>query len=138
MTKIREQLTSDLEAINKRVANPDRKSNTGNLLYRAFVLQTLASLAESGLKATWKSMETEGLLPDDEQLRAVPGERIITESSHFSLMVKVSAPREVFDRDIFIARVAKKYKIPAASLAALAEQCYASSKAPLSRKVLEV
>ena len=138
MNSIKEQLAAYLAALGKSVVNPDRKSNTGALLFEIYTAQELATLAEKKAEAAWAQLEEQGLIPSDDKLRREEGERIVVESGHLSAMVKVSAPRQTFDKEAFITAVCRKYKLPVAAVTALADSSKKAGKAALGKKVLEV
>lgn len=138
---IKEKLIDYFDRLNtpaSGIVNPDRKSNVGTALYNVFIWQEIASIAEKEEKEAWAELDASRLIPTDDRLRQTEGERIEAESKHFSLLVKVSKPRQTNDIDAFIALVAKKHKIPKSTLEAYAELTKKVSKASLSKKVLEV
>jgi hypothetical protein len=138
MTSIKEQLAAYLAGLGKSVVNPDRKSNVGTLLFEVYTAAELANLAEKKAEQAWEQLEVQGLIPSDDKLRREEGERIVVESGHLSAMIKVSAPRQTFDKEAFITAVCKKYKLPVAAITALADGAKKVGKAALSKKVLEV
>ena len=139
MLSIKQKLAADLAALTARVPNPERKkSNTSPLLYEIYVAQELVALAEKKEKKAWAALEANGFIPSDAQLRKEEGERIVTESGNFTCIVDVKAPRHTFDREAFIVALAKKYKLPIASLNALAEETVKTGTPPLSKRVMEV
>jgi len=139
--KIKDQLVTGLNnlvTVLAKKAPSDRKSNIGKYLQDIFVWQEVNKLAADSLKEAWATAQTSGALPFDDELRNKgEGEHIVTESDMFSLVTKVMAPRQNFDRDLFIEKVAKKFKIPVATLTALADASKVDGKAALSKRVLE-
>jgi|SRR6185312_13020734 len=120
------------------VKNPDRKSNVGTALFEIFIWQELCTLAENKLDAAWEALSEEGLLLDDNKLRAKgPGEYIETESDSFSCIVTVKNPGARINKDKFLEAAARKARISKESLEELWENCCAPTKSPLSKKVLE-
>lgn len=118
--------------------NPDERHNVGSLLGEIYLWQVATDIASDRLKAAWKELEAEELLPSDDKLRTdVEGELVALQSPHFSLQIKVAKPRESFDKDMFIEKASKKFKIDKHKLIELSRECVKLSKAPLTKKVLE-
>jgi hypothetical protein len=116
---------------------PKPKSNT-KCIDVIFYWQEVLSLAEDEVKAAWRAAQEVGLIPSDDDMRALgEGEHIVVDSQLFSVLAKVSKPSERFDRDLFIATLVKKYKLEKARLEAIAESCKVPSKAALSKSVVE-
>lgn len=138
---IKARLTAVLEELTKptsgEVLKIKRGDNFGPILGKLYVLQEMASWAKSELESAWASAATEGVLPPDDDLRAEQGERIVTESEQFSVIVSVAKPRATFSRDKYITAVAKKYKIDRFRLEGMVASATTDSKPPLSKKVLE-
>jgi hypothetical protein len=115
-----------------------RGDNFGPVLRKLYLLQEMSDYAEDELKAAWAEATKEGVLPPDDDLREEKGERIVTESEQFSLIVSVDKPRKTFSRDKFVEAIAKKFKIDRAKLDALIATATTDGKAPLSKRILEV
>jgi hypothetical protein len=123
------------------VLKTSRADTTGSILGRIFVWQEALKYAEKQLDGAWKSAVLAKLIPDDDTLRdgsAIGDEKIVAESKHFSIVTKVGSPRELFQLDEFITALAEEYKLDPGALNALALTCKKDSKAPLSKRVLEV
>lgn len=118
--------------------NPDERSNTGRLLGEVFLWETAKDFCASREKAAWAALESMELFDPDELRESGPAESIVTKSPNFALSVKVSNPRMMFDKDLFIERVAEAFKIDKHKLIEIATQAKTPSKPPLSKKVLEV
>jgi hypothetical protein len=118
--------------------NPDERSNTGQLLGEVFLWETARDLCADRAKSAWADLESMELYSDADLRSLGESESIVVKSPHFALSVKVSKPRMMFDRDLFIERIAADFKIDKHRLIELATTCKAASKPPLSKKVLEV
>lgn len=137
-TRLVEQLNS-LAEVNGRVLKVKRGDNKGPLLGKIYIWQEAEKYAKDQLKAAWKAALDEGIIDTDDKLREDEGEeRIVMESDQFTAMVKVGTPAKPFSKEKFIEAVAKKYKIDAAKLEALATGCTKDSAAPLSKRIVEV
>lgn len=144
MTSVKEQIEEFAAAGVARqlapiIKNPDRKDNVGALLFDVFYWQELKALADKQLETAWGALVSEGLLESDDSLRstAAIGDTLVTESPHFSVLVKLSSPRAVPDKTAFFKAVAKASKLPVAKLEALWQASSKPSKPSLSKKVLE-
>jgi hypothetical protein len=119
--------------------NPDSKNNVGNYLGDIYLWQVVGEIAADRLKAAWNYLNSDKLMPDDDHLRAnVEGEIVALKSPTFALQVKVAKPRESFDKDLFIEKASKRFKIDKHKLLELSMECTKQSKAPLTKKVLEL
>ncbi len=134
-----------IEALDKLSGNgllkTSRGDNSSQILGRVFIWQETVKYAEQQLKGAWQAAVAAEVIPDDDTLRegsTIGDERIRADSKHFSLVTKVSAPRELFSRDKYITAVAKRFKLDQGVLNAMAIECMEPSKAPLSKRVLEV
>jgi hypothetical protein len=141
--KVKSRLDQELNelagATGKGLARIKKGDNQGSYLADIFIAQETKKWAEDRLKGAWKAAVDDGVVPEDDALREqAKGEHIITESSQFSCVVKVDTPRANFDKEAFITQVAKKFKIDAAKLTALAETCKGKGQPPLTKRVLEV
>jgi hypothetical protein len=131
-----EELLNPRGGINKVSRND---SNAAPYLRDVFFWQTIGTLAAAKEEAAWKAAQAANLLPSDEKLREnVEGEKIVAESEHYSCIVKVSKPRNNFDKETFLATVARKFKVPLQKLLAIYDASMKEGKAPLSKRVLEV
>lgn len=118
--------------------NPEPRSNEGRLLHDIWVWQEVAALAGAAEKAAWQAAQLgdDALIPTDAELRGKAGEAIVADSAAYSCIVRVDGPRKSFDRDTFIALVARKFKIPAADIAQLAELAKVEGASPLTKRVV--
>lgn len=137
----RTRLVAQLDqlAANGKVLKTQKSDNLGPLLGRVYFWQEARRHAEEQLKVGWKTLETEGLISDDDALRAagVSEERIVVESNDFSVIVKIDSPRQTFSRDRFIKLIAKRFKLDEGRLEQLAKECVTETRPPLSKRVLE-
>ena len=134
---LREKIQQDLAA-SVLTLKPQEKGNTGRTIWPIFYWQVVEDIASKGLKQAWEAAATEGVVNSDDQLRALgEGEHLVVDSNHFSVLASVSKPRLNFDRDLFLDKVAKKYKLDKAKLMVLAESCKVEGKAALSKRVVE-
>ena len=139
MTTVDDKIALQLIAFQKAVTNPDRKSNVGAALFEVYLWQQVLDRAEDNLETAWKALAEEGVIPTDDKLRTqATGDHIEAESEHFSCLVKIASGQNRFNKEDFIAAVAKKFKIPAPKLEALADTCKRKSNPSLTKKVLEV
>jgi hypothetical protein len=131
---------SELAVANGTILKTRKGDNLGPALGRVFVWQETKRIAEEELKEAWKAVQDAELIPTDDVLReeGQGEEKILLESSNFSVITKVDKPRDVFSRDKFITLVAKKFKLDQGRLEALAQTCMVPSAAPLKKRVLEV
>lgn len=127
-----------IESLNG-TANPDASSNSGSFLGPVFLWETIHNIAQDKMKKAWTNLAENNLIPADDTLRdKVKGDEVIISSPSFALQVKVTQPRESFDQTLFIDKAAKKFSIDKHKLMELAAQCKKSSRAPLSKKVVEI
>lgn len=132
MAKLKERIVESVDAIYS-ASNALRGSDFG----RIYFWQEVSCLADAKLKESWEQAQKTGI-PADDELRALPmGDHVVDEDKRFTLVAKVSKPRELFDLDMFIAAVAKKHKLDPVALKALADQSKKATKPSLSKKVLE-
>ena len=118
--------------------SPDH-SNLGGVLSEIYLWETVRDYAADKCKTAWLSLEREKLIKPDDFLRDnIDKEEVVVHSDHFSIVAKVSTPRSTFDRDLFIEKVGKKFKIDKHKLIDLAQQCTKQSKAPLSKRIIEI
>lgn len=119
--------------------NPDEQDNQGAFLGPVFLWSTIADIADDKIKESWKTLSANNLITTDDVLRdSINGETILVSSPSFALQVRVTSPRESFDQTLFIEKAAKKFNIDKHKLVELATQCKKASKAPLSKKVIEL
>lgn len=140
MPNYRQSILKALDRLpmNNGTRNPDT-SNIGGILGEAYLWDTIRDLAASKSKEAWSHLEKEKLIPSKEKLREdVGSEKCLVSSDNFSLVAKVSAPRENFDKDAFIDLVAKKYKIDKHKLVEASQTCVKPTAAPVSMKILEI
>jgi hypothetical protein len=137
---IASQLSKMLTIIGKPdgVRNPDGKLKIGQLLFDIYVWQELQKHATSQCKRAWAEAVSKGSIDNDDALREQGGEHTVQLTPHFALQVKVQPGRELFDKDEFIRRVAKKYDLRVSALELLANDCKCESKPSLSKKVIEL
>lgn len=137
---LKDQISTYVDDIFKKVGNPDKKkSNEGALLYEAYVFQELNARCEKEYKRAMKELTSSGLIASDDDLREKAlGDHIVAESSHFSVLVKLSSPRKMFSKDDFIALASRKLKVKPSVLEALAEECMVDTKKSLAKKIVEV
>lgn len=139
----KQKLVAYLEAIGSNksgVTNPDGRDNLGTTLCDIFTWHEVKAFAEDRLKRAWANAQgKDGLFSDDDLLREelAKGEHILAESNSFSCIVKVENPRLLFDEDLYIKCVAKKFKISEAKLRDMATECFKQSKPVLKKRVLE-
>jgi hypothetical protein len=138
---LKEKLT--VAAIERIAPNPERKRNTpkSSILYRLCLWNHICAMATKESKNAWKAAAEAGVLKDDEELRdkyVGKGQAIVAESEYFSCVVEVRNPGTTFDKDMFIEKVAAKFKIDRLKLEAIAEDCKEPTKPSLSKKVLEL
>ena len=93
-------------------ANYD-KSNTGVLIATAYLWKTVATIATAKYGDALDSLMRATEFEDETRARPV-GEHIITQSSKFAYLAKISNPAKLFDKNELVAALNKsKYKIPA-------------------------
>lgn len=142
MPTIKDQITTlldeKLKDTREGVRNPDRRHNSGPVLFEIAYWQEISDLADKRLKQSWTAAEENGVLKSDDYYRQTPGETIAAESEKFSCLMKVSSPRKTIDKEAFIAAVAKKCRIAAAAIEDFWEANLKEGKASLSKKILEV
>lgn len=132
MAKLKERIVESVDAIYS-ASNALRSSEFG----RIYFWQEVSSLADAKLKESWEQAQKTGI-PSDDELRAMPvGDHVVDEDKRFTLVVKISKPRESFDLDMFIAALVKKHKLDPVELRALADRSKKTTKPSLSKKVLE-
>ena len=132
-------LTETLTKLKQQFVKAKNGDNMGPFLAEIFVWQEVRKHADEMLKDTWKQVQAEGIIANDEALRALgKGEHIVAESDKYSCLITVDKPRDKFDRTDFIAEVAKKYKIKPSELQALERDCMGETSAPLTKRIIEV
>ena len=119
--------------------NPDSRNNVGAALGKVYLWRVAVEIATDRLKTAWNDLTNKELIPEDEILRkSIEGETVAIKSPSFGLQIKVSKPRESFDKDAFLDKVSKKFKIEKHKLIELSKECTKLSKAPLSKKIVEL
>jgi hypothetical protein len=119
--------------------NPDETDNQGAFLGPVFLWETVRDIAADKVKSAWSAVSENNLISTDDVLRdKINGEEILVSSPSFALQVRVTQPRESFDQTLFIEKAAKKFSIDKHKLVELAAQCKKQSRAPLSKKVVEI
>lgn len=135
---VRDQIYELVGAAYHEISLPAEASNVAAALYDIFFWQEVSSLAKDMLEKAWTSNVECGAVPDDDAMRAAGiGERIVAESKHFSCVATVQAPRSNFDRELFLKRLSKRYKLPVSALETLADDCKKPSTPPLRKRVVE-
>ena len=133
---IKDRLTAQVTK-NLGLIAPD-KSNIGKYLWPIFYWQVISEVADAAFKEAWNAAANAEVFDEDNKLRELgTGEHLLADSDSFSALISVSKPRMNFDREAFIGAVAKKYKIPADKLEALAETCKVKGNASLTKRVVE-
>jgi hypothetical protein len=116
---------------------PSRMNNRDTLLCDVYIWQEAMILAKRHYDDAIKDLAT--LVPSDENLRRLGvGEHTIEPGNAFAFLAKISKPRETFDKDAFIATVARKFRVPVAKLEAVAEVSKKEGNAALSKRVIEL
>lgn len=132
MAKIKDQIEAGVTDVYAK-SNALRASEFG----RIYFWQEVSTLADAKLKKAWEAKQN-GQLPGDDAMRALgEGDHVLERDKRFMVFAKVSKPRESFDLDGFIAKLAKKYKLDPVVLKAIADGCKKEGKASLSKRVLE-
>lgn len=107
-------------------------------LGQIFVWQETCAYAQKQLEQAWKAAVEAGVVPPEDELRARgEGEHIVAEDQRFSCIAKLTKPRAAFNRDAFLALIAKKFKIALPKLLPLVDQSMVPGKAALTKRVLE-
>jgi len=120
------------------VKSPDQ-TNVGGFLADVYLWDTVATLAKGHLEDAWRALEREKIIPSDVTMReTVEGESIAAKTAKFQVYIKVSNPRTIFDKDTFIAKVAATFNVSKPKLLELAKECVSQTRAPLSKRVIEV
>lgn len=118
--------------------NPDSKDNMGQYLGEIFMWSVAKKFVDDEYKKAWETVETVGLVPDKDKLRQSPDtEKQLFESPSYACNAKVSKPMRRFKKDVFIGRLAKKYKLDAAELKMLADSCMEEGNPSVSLSVVE-
>ena len=132
---IREKINDDLIDANISRA-PKDNSNTGAYLWPVFYWQTVEDIASDQLKLAYKNGVS--VFGTDDVMRGRgEGEHLIADSNCFSMLATVTKPRQSFDKDLFIAKLCKRYKLERSKLEVIAGECMHPTKAPLSKRVVE-
>lgn len=119
--------------------NPEPRNKTGTLLFEAFYWQELEAFAGDRQKAAWSALGAAKLIESDDYYRSVAsGEFLAGESKWFSCRVKVSSPRKSIDKEAFLEAVARATKTSVTALEALWNAHQKESRAPISKRILEV
>lgn len=134
---LKTRLNEALDALQEVLPPMKRSDNLGPILGEIYVAQEAKKWADARLKKAWAIAQSEdGPVPSDNDMRAYgKGEHMVCESTSFSVVASVDAPRSNFDKEAFITQVAAKFKIPLGKLNLLAASCVAKSAPPLSKRV---
>lgn len=136
---LKNKLLNSLDTLVQKSVNAYREDNTDMLLCDMFVWQELAAAATKNLKKAQQSLDKSELVPEDDALRTYEvGDHTIETSGHFAFTVKVSEPRALFDKDAFVVLAVKKLKVKKSVIRDLLEASTSESKAPLSKRVVEL
>src|SRR5262249_15723758 len=103
---------------------PVDSSNNAHYIWSIFYWQVVSENATKALKSAWERAVADGVVENDDQLRALgAGEHMLIDTNHFSVLASITKPRMLFDRDLFVEKVARKYKLEKSKLRAMAEEC---------------
>jgi len=120
------------------VKSPDT-SNTGGYIADVYFWETIEKLAAGKAEDAWRSLARERIIPGDETLREnVVGRFISAKTDHFIVEVEIKNPRSLFNKDEFIKKVSAEYGISKHKLDELAATTITQTRAPLTKRVLEV
>lgn len=137
MPTVKENVVAYLEDLATE-CKPTRLSNLDTSLCDAYIWQEVMNLAAQKYKTAMAELADTVSVTDDEIREYAVGEHSISTGNRFCLIAKIQACRQNFDKDIFIEKAAKKFAVPLAKLKALAEISKKDSKAPLSKRVVEL
>ena len=133
--KLQEHL-GDLDSFVKR---PDSRHNVGSYLGEIFTWQEVKDYSESALKEAWRKAREDGVVPSDEDLRALgTGEHIVVESNSFSCLATINKPRKNLDVEALVDALVKKFKLDRGVVVGMVEKCKKDGTPPLSKRVREV
>lgn len=137
---LKDDIRNKLDAMREKLAPAtNRGNNKDPALYTMFFWQEVSAYADAELKKAAKALTDDDLVPGDAQLRAhEEGEHTILSGAKFAFCIKVSAPRETFDKDDFLVTAPRHFRIAADKLKAFVDLCVKKSAAPLSKRVMEI
>lgn len=132
------QLKRLLDRIGTDIPPPD-KTNTGRVLFGIYIWQELERYASQRIKEAWTNAQCpDGICEADDLLRQFPpGEREVTSSKSFSLVVEVKKPAMRVNNEQFLAKLAKRFKVTVPEIEAIAETCKVENKPSLTKRVIE-
>lgn len=133
MAKVKDRIVAAVAGV-YAASNALRASEYG----RIYFWQEVGKLADDKLKKAWEARQTLNIISDDGMRALGEGEHVLDLDKRFTVVAKVSKPREGFDLELFIAALVKRHKLDAVKLAELAATCKSKSKPSLSKRVLEV
>ena len=134
---VKEDVTTYLNDLVEE-CKPNRLSNTDSAFYEAFIWQETIKFAEKKFKDAMSAVAETVESTDDQLRRLDEGEHTVGTGTRFCVLAKIGAPRKNFDKEGFIATVARKWKIPVAKLEVVAETSVKDTKASLSKRVVEL
>jgi len=136
---VKQQILDGVVKLSQSIKAPELKKNEGALYVNVFVWQEIEAIASDALKKAWATAQAkDGVMVDDDDMRALgEGDHIVSESGSFSLVAKVSKPRSTFQKDVFIAEAARRFKTTPAKVLALYEECSKEGKSPLQKRIME-
>ena len=139
MKTAKEQILEGVVDLAASIKVPELKKNEGALYVNVFIWQEINRIAEDSLKKAWATAQAkDGVLVDDDEMRALgEGDHIVSESGTFSLVAKVSKPRQSFQKDDFIAAAARQFKTSPAKVLELYEKHCKDGKPALQKRIME-
>lgn len=131
--------TENLRSFLGAIPDATDKSNAGPILAEIYKWQEACDYAKKRLEAAWKEAQAKGgVVPADDDIRDMePGEHIIAKGKVFACFVKLNNPSNRFDKETFIRKLSKKYKISIDDLEALAKVSTIEAKGQLTKKIIE-
>lgn len=116
----------------------DKQDNIDPLLAAVWIAQETKRWADVQLAVAWAQAQEAGLVPIDEALRALGhGSHMVCQSATFCVTAEVASPRDVFDKEEFLERAPRRFRVGRKKLLELVNECTKKSLAPLTKRVLE-
>ena len=120
------------------VASPER-TNVGQFIAKRFLWTKVEKFAKEKVKEIDKLMVQDKLVPPDDELRSNgESEKILVKTPNFVFTAKITNPRQTFNKEEFIERLCREFKLDKSKVRKLSEECVKLSVAPLSKNVIEV
>jgi len=135
---MRDALQKELDRLVNNFPLPNRRKNANAVLGEIYLWQEMAEYAARREKEEWAAAQEQKLVPVDDKMRKKgAGTHILGDTDNFSIVAKVSKPRESVDMEAFMTALANRFKCSLSVILKLRDNSKVEGKAALSKSVQE-